>query len=128
MANLAIKGHTTRGKEVIEILEMLGGENKYQVTAIRENRVYFVDEYKNINFLKINQLLPEQFIVFTLEEFLEKFPYKVGDKVHIPEYESEVRICKMLWHGFGDIEYLVYRNDYGEWYTSEELLYYNADF
>lgn len=28
MANLAIRGHATRGKEVIEILEMLGGENK----------------------------------------------------------------------------------------------------
>lgn len=27
--NLAIKGHPTRGKEVIEILEMLGGKNKF---------------------------------------------------------------------------------------------------
>lgn len=26
MATLAIKGHATRGKEIIEILEMLGGE------------------------------------------------------------------------------------------------------
>lgn len=26
---LAIKGHPTRGKEVIEILEMLGGKNPY---------------------------------------------------------------------------------------------------
>lgn len=29
MANLAIKGHPTRGKEVIEILEMLGGKEKH---------------------------------------------------------------------------------------------------
>jgi hypothetical protein len=27
MANLAIRGHKTRGKEVIEILEMLGGKS-----------------------------------------------------------------------------------------------------
>lgn len=33
MANLAIKGHATRGKEVIEILEMLGGENGYHRLA-----------------------------------------------------------------------------------------------
>ena len=26
---LAIKGHSTRGKEVIELLEMMYGENKY---------------------------------------------------------------------------------------------------
>ena len=26
---LAIKGHQTKGKDVIEILEMLGGKNKY---------------------------------------------------------------------------------------------------
>lgn len=30
MANLAIKGHATRGSEVIELLEMLGGINKYK--------------------------------------------------------------------------------------------------
>lgn len=27
MARLAIRGHETRGKEVIELLEMLGGKN-----------------------------------------------------------------------------------------------------
>jgi hypothetical protein len=27
MAKLAIRGHATRGKEVIEILEMLGGKS-----------------------------------------------------------------------------------------------------
>lgn len=27
MSTLAIKGHETRGKEVIELLEMLGGDN-----------------------------------------------------------------------------------------------------
>ena len=26
---LAIKGHSTRGKEVIELLKILGGENKF---------------------------------------------------------------------------------------------------
>lgn len=81
MANVAIKGHETRGKEVIQLLEMLGGKNKYQIDAIREYYVYFVDKDGIIRLLQINQLLPEQYIVFTLEEFLEKFPYKVGDEV-----------------------------------------------
>ena len=127
MKKLAIKGHETRGKEVIEILEMLGGKNEYQVTAIRETHVYFVDG-GIISFLKINQLLPEQFIVFTLEEFLEKYPYKVGDFVRIPEYESEVRICKMRWSEFVYVEYLVYRCDDEEWYTADELNDYNEPY
>ena len=66
-----------------------------------------------------------KFEVFTLEKFLEKFPFKVGDFVRIPEYESEVRICKMKWTPFSDIDYLVYRNDDEEWYTAKELLEYN---
>ena len=33
MGNIAIKGHPTRGKEVIEILEMLGAKNKYNLTG-----------------------------------------------------------------------------------------------
>lgn len=76
MAKLAIKGHATRGKEVIEILEILGGEQSkpylgnaidccYTIIGGEIDLDYPSDEYK----------------VFTLEEFLEKFPYKVGDRV-----------------------------------------------
>ena len=83
MADLAIKGHVTRGKEVIEILEMLGGVNKHQIDAIRQNYVYFIDTDNIIRLLQINQLLPEKDIVYSLEEFEENFPYKVGDKVYI---------------------------------------------
>lgn len=81
MAQLAIKGHPTRCKEVIEILEMLGGVNKYQIGAFRRTYVYFLDIDGIIRLLQINQLLPEKDIVYSLEEFLEKYPYKVGDKV-----------------------------------------------
>lgn len=81
MAELAIKGHPTRGEEVIKLLEMLGGVNKHKIDAIRQNYVYFIDTDNIIRLLQINQLLPEQYIVYSLEEFEEKFPYKVGDNV-----------------------------------------------
>lgn len=81
MAELAIKGHPTRGKEVIEILEMLGGVNKHQIDAIRQTYVYFIDIDNIIRLLQIAQLLPEKDIIYSLEEFLERYPYKVGDKV-----------------------------------------------
>lgn len=79
MAQLAIKGHPTRGKEVIEILEMLGGKNIYACNAVEETNFYFIvvgeiDYDEEI-------YITDKYTVFTLEEFLEKFPYKVGDKV-----------------------------------------------
>ena len=33
MANLAIKGHETRGKEIIGFLRMLGANNTYQLSG-----------------------------------------------------------------------------------------------
>ena len=135
MANLAIKGHPIRGKEVIEILEMLGGKNKYQVTAFRETYIYFVDKYKNIDLLdtQINQIRPEQFIVFTLEGFLEKYPFKVGDKVSVCEYETKVCIEDMKWDGF-EIQYSVSADSADEteylyeWYSVEEINKYNEHY
>lgn len=88
MKNLAIKGHSTRGNEVIKILEMLGGNNLFHYVGDEVGRCYYIgnDEYvgKVISLIKI----PIDSIVFTLEEFLEKFPYKVMDKVQHNEATS----------------------------------------
>lgn len=98
MTELAIRGHATRGKEIIELLEMLGGKNKYNVDAIRDYCIYFV-ENGIISTLKLNQVLPNQFTIFTLEEFLEKYPYRVGDKVIIKEGDGRYYIIKNInWH------------------------------
>ena len=79
MAQLAIKGHATRWKEVIEILEVLGGE-KACYSGRGFQYYYYIDNLGNI--IGTTEL-PNYIIfkVFTIEEFLEKFPYKVGDKV-----------------------------------------------
>ena len=94
MAKLAIKGHETRGKEVIEILEMLGGNvDKKMLSAasigdILNPHVYFFDHDSSDNRIAWYYLLgleadgrASEMMIFTLEEFEEKFPYKVGDKV-----------------------------------------------
>ena len=78
MANLAIKGHRTRGKEVIEILEMLGGKNELQHNGSDNNKLYIIKNGEiHLNFSAFAYC----FNVFTLEEFIEKFPYKIGDEV-----------------------------------------------
>ena len=43
MATLAIRGHATRGNEVIEILEMLGGKNKSQLNGSGPLISYYID-------------------------------------------------------------------------------------
>lgn len=80
MAQLVIKGHPTCGKEVIEILEMLGGANLYSKSCSDSNLFCYLSNEKRICELPISESYRE-ITLFTLEEFLEKFPYKVGDRV-----------------------------------------------
>lgn len=120
---LAILGHETRNKEVIELLNMLGGkdaDDSYHCS--NPNRFYYIsDGYVCWDY--DDPSIVEKFEVFTLEKFLEKFPFKVGDFVRIPEYESEVCILKMKWCPLCEyIEYLVCPNDEDEWFTADELL------
>lgn len=124
---LAILGHETRNEEVIELLKMLGGSDTSGFSCTKTDRFYHVSPNDGFVYWDYNEPLVEnKYEVFTLEKFLEKFPFKVGDFVRIPEYESEVRICKMKWCPLSEyIEYLVYRNDDEEWYTADELLEYN---
>lgn len=81
MAQLAIQGHATRGNEVIELLKMLGGVNKHNYTADCESLYFYIsNETNNIYYDWVNCPKTNVFL-FTLEDFLAKFPYRVGDKV-----------------------------------------------
>lgn len=80
MAQLAIKGCEFRGNEVIGVLEMIGGKNTDKYSGNTEKFCYYIDENGKIE-CETDEEIPFSCIYFTLEEFLEKFPYKVGDKV-----------------------------------------------
>lgn len=79
MAQLAIKGHSSRGNEVIEILEMLGGKNSTKLVGSASSCGYYIDSNGNICYKNCSYF--NNTIQFTLEEFLVRFPYKVGNKV-----------------------------------------------
>lgn len=100
---LAIKGHSTRGEEVIKLLEMMGGKNKYYYKCI-EIRVGFTIGSDG-SICKVTCNLYDEFRVFTLEEFLEKYPFKIGDKVK-DCYRNPVTIKSMKWSD--DFETMVY--------------------
>lgn len=107
---LGIKGHETRGDEIIKILEMLGGKNHHEMSGgIYDKYFYYIDdEYKDISYSYIGPYEIKGYEIFSLEDFLEKFPYKVGDKVNVwvnydhfsgPRAElEEAEIKSMRWN------------------------------
>ena len=98
MLTLAIKGHATRGSEVIALLEMLGGINKYNILTTEENFLYCCREEDDAIIVTYPDSTDQK--VFTLEEFEEKFPYKVGDKVSLVESpEKHYTIVSLIWNG-----------------------------
>ena len=108
MARLAIKGHKEKGKEVIALLEMFGGNNKYHINITECNLLYTIREGDDV----IIATYPNNSIsqIFTIEEFFEKYPYKVGDKVNYVKYNdghsNVYTIQGMRWTGV-TIEYLL---------------------
>ena len=79
---IAIQGHPNRGKEVIRILEQLGGKNTVKLEGTHKT-FYYID-YKNEISGDHKDNLPPNYKPYTLEEFEEKFPFKLGDKVLWP--------------------------------------------
>lgn len=108
MAQFAIKGHPTRGSEVIALLEMLGGNNSYHnCCGAFRTRIYFIN--KNNYIESCDSMHHLDYTQFTLEEFEEKFPHKVGDKVLYKTYGLYLKIKSMLWNE--EKEQVFYRLD-----------------
>lgn len=127
MAKLAIKGHTTRGKEVIEILMMLGGVDFHSYAGNRLSSIYYMTENNLMLFDDIydNDFKEKikEFVIFTLEEFEKKFPYKTGDRVthkYNDLLETHV-ITNMRWDS--DNDYVLYYLDNCDIIKVEDILY-----
>lgn len=123
---LAIKGHENRGTEVISILQMLGGKNnsKYNWNGNSIDIFYFVDEKGFIDGLNTWNDRNIEFDVFTLEKFLEKYPYKVDDKVINDNYSGYGIITEMVWDCDDCcVKYCVKYENFGEivWHKYNEI-------
>lgn len=98
MAELAIKGHKTRGKEVIEILEMLGGRSILCTSCYYDTEMhYYIASSGYITAFSATDYIGLNMTVFTVEQFLEKYPYKVGDKVFVKTAGESIVITNMYW-------------------------------
>ena len=120
---LAIKGHVSRGKEIIELFKMMGGcENGYSGGVM--DCYYYISQFGNIE-ASYKPYEFDTYIVYTLEEFLEKYPFKVGDKIFLYDNITEGCVTGMGWdEDKGTVKYCVYTSaEY--WCDVKELLKWN---
>jgi hypothetical protein len=118
MSKVAIKGHPSRGKEIIEILEMLGGKNTHDYICNMPDFAYSINEQGIIEWFisRPNSI----YTIFTLEEFLEKYPYKVRDKVKawVNDYYGVFDIQNIRWSNLtNEVGYKIH----GHWYSVRNL-------
>lgn len=97
MAKLAIKGDKKRGKQIIKLLETLGGKNTCELHGTNDVCAYIIEPTPESDiecrFLRANG----EWKVFTIDNFLCRFPYNVGDKVI---FNGNVELInRMRWDG-----------------------------
>ena len=118
---LAIKGHEYRGNEVIEVLKMLGASNKKDYTGNYPTTLYILDG-NNIDLAYTCDCDNQE--IFKLEDFLRKYPFKIGDKVINDDYSGYGIITEMVWDSVDwCVKYCVKFEDFGTiaWFNSYEI-------
>ena len=110
---LAIRGDEERGSEVIALLEMMGGNNVHNLYGDENYAYYVIEGVDNEIRGGIYIFADENLRVFTLDEFKEKYPYKVGDVVKTGTDEEGI-IKQIKWVN-DDIVYWVESNKTCKW-------------
>ena len=106
--NIAIKGNQEPNK-VIKTLEMLGGINELKFFGTDEHCIYYIGENKKIDYENyVSHKHDNLYIVYTIEQFFKKYPFKTGEKVFLKIYDDlkEDIINNMFWDK--DDENIVY--------------------
>ena len=94
--NFAIKGQYPRGCDILEMLEMLGGCDVDNLGGENESYVYYIDFNNCIRYCTPEKL-DDNYIIFSMDDFITKFPYKIGDKVKLYYQDEENdRYCSSI--------------------------------
>ena len=126
--NIAIKGNQ-EPKKVIKTLEMLGGINELKLFGTDELCIYYIGENKKIDYENyVSHKHDNLYIVYTIEQFLKKYPFKTGEKVFIKIYDDlkEDDIIKnMFWDK--DDEDIVYCFNNARFYDVTKIYKFEED-
>ena len=94
---LAIKGHATRGRDIIQLLEMLGGRNSNNCTGQFINRIYFINKNGYIESTD-DAKLRLYYLSYSLNEFKIRYPYVINDVVSRKCHPTiKFQISQMKW-------------------------------
>ena len=133
MAQLAIKGHKERGKEVISLLKIMGGKDNIIPCDGTDYFCYFIDSDGIIKCQTKWNKDDARFKQYTYGEFEEEFPFKVGDELDciMPGFGVCKIVC-MRWTAENDeVSYLVQRKTeselYSMWVCVQDLRSYNPE-
>ena len=75
---IAIQGHPTRGNELIQILESLGGINQMNYKGGNSEKYYYI---ARDSIITVATTVSSTYTKYTLKELEEEFPFKIGDRV-----------------------------------------------
>lgn len=97
MKRLGIKGDKYRYTEIKVLLESIGGFNEYDIMCNNEESYYYINLFDEIDSEPLDGLLIDNTQIYTIDEFYQKFPYKLGDIVHDKTVDTNVEIIDMEW-------------------------------
>lgn len=100
MKKLALYGHSTRGDEVIAILRMLGGVNSTIIpfNGMSDDLYYYIGKDNSIIGSHLSfEGMKGEYVAYTLEDYIDAFPFKIGDRVIEKNGRNGV-ICNMVWN------------------------------
>ena len=115
---IAIQGHPTRGKEVIQILESLGGKNTEKLEGTYKTFYYIDDKGEIGDDHKEN--FPSTYKLYTLDEFEKEFPFKIGDIVVLNGINKPHKIIALEFY----VNKLCYKLDNGFHFSPRALTTY----
>ena len=95
MGYLAFRGDKNRSVDIINTLEMFGDKNIQNIVADNENHFYYgaVD-----NIIKEETFEIDVLDAYSIEEFEEKYPFKVNDKVKF--HKQQVGVVEHVYWSF----------------------------
>lgn len=103
--NIAIRGNENN-EEVIGILELLGGTNKYNYAGDQPLAFYVIDGNGDIDIVDELELDHDLYRIYEVDEFKRNYPYKIGDKVKWKGHDGPVTITDMEWTEYGVIYHI----------------------
>lgn len=106
---LAIIGSKTNSKEVEKLFLSLGGY-KSGYDTFTEDYYYYIDDYNNITgTTELSKYF--EWMVFTYDEFVEKYPYKKEDVVYIGDKKNIPYVIESMKWNNNHVEYVIYKKD-----------------